>query len=1330
VPPSFASASFTFACPANDGSLTSPTEAYVTGAAAMAEEYGKETVGMLDLVTSQMLSVEEIVSLRPSDDPLVPKMSPKEIQNTLQAQSEALHKMLDNVPDDMIADVLTTFDQYQDAGQRATGSEQTSGEYRSREYLNAEDEDELDQILQEDFGGDFHIIENDEEAWNSDAELDSAGDSGQALPIVVEDDLDSSSEERISQKKKKKKRKARESVEEDASIDQIEDEQDGKKSQNPRAMTSQLSVSEEQRICCFTDHLELTAIDASNLILEVDQVVPPPAMPLPDFDEQRLVAAGGETNLEELMPSFLRVGDDGELVAAEEGESGDGEEQENVPIWMMAQFESVPSPMEPPSAEVYGSAAGAPPPPPPPPPPAPAPKASTAGVSRDAQPVAPPPRPAVAAVEESTAIPGHPPPPPALSSRVKTSTGTDAPAPPPPPPPRATAPSEGTSAPLPPLPPPPLPPRASASSSSTGENAAPPPPPVQSAHGSSDEKTLPPPAERVSGDATSQPAPLPPPPPPPREASASATDPIAVPPPPPPPPPRGTNASATEPVAVPAPPPPPPPRGANASETEPVEVPPPPPPPLLRKTDESAESIAAPPPPPPLSSSGTPALPKGDPSGSGSRLPEPSGVPPPRPLAAGGMALRKAAPVQKKRKDVKALHWQTIPSHQIQNTIFTTVQRDSAEKELAKRTKELEELFSNAASKPQPTHAVASNPTGMQETASAGVLEPKRVMIFEIALKKFEVEPEQIVRAVSMLDPEGEYLSEDNVSVLQTLKAAEDETARAMAYVGSDAQIAKLSKSEQFLIYMAREQRWTTKLKATQAIRSYRQYADRLYEMMDSVMKASAEVRNSDKFRTVLGIVLWFGNYLNQGTRRGKAKGFRLSALPKLAEVRSKEKGTTLLQYMVATTAKKEPELLTFPEEFVMVKGASRIKKEDISMELSEFEVYMKHLTSETKAIVKEHNLPEQLLDGPRPNAAPGEIQKILDRYFVAEKSLSELKGMYDEMVAEVKELALYLGEENRNPRSEEIFGTLSSFMESFIQCRTIVLEQKERAEKLAKKAQESKGPHLESGETPPNKGKEAAGNTQLTANGAACTGSSVDPLAEPAAEIGSENQRKTGVPVNGKSNIKSAAGAADEVADSVGKLTTEDFVVDYDLRFTAERLSSEQASPFLDMEGTDAQTTLEQNTVEQGNRENRTSVGCEQGEETMPSGSSETTGVQRLVAEETPDGSSREDPKEEVPESGPVRESGLDGKPAPQGSAGVADGEPADFSNPNSPQGDASSRNDPQQTPETTLHSVKIGQARPESPDIDSEIELAETDDDFFEEDDAEVWNRLKGDN
>uniref|UniRef100_A0A6T6KGE2 FH2 domain-containing protein n=2 Tax=Rhodosorus marinus TaxID=101924 RepID=A0A6T6KGE2_9RHOD len=600
-------------------------------------------------------------------------------------------------------------------------------------------------------------------------------------------------------------------------------------------------------------------------------------------------------------------------------------------------------------------------------------------------------------------------------------------------------------------------------------------------------------------------------------------------------------------------------------------------------------------------------------------------------------------------------------------------------------------------------------------------------MIFEIALKKFAVEPEQIVRAVSMLDPEGDYLSEDNVSVLQTLKAAEDETTRAMAYAGTEAQIAKLSKSEQFIIYMARERRWTTKLKAIQAIRNYRQYADRLYEMMDSVMKASAEVRDSDKFRTVLGIVLWFGNYLNQGTRRGKAKGFRLSALPKLAEVRSKEKGTTLLQYMVATTAKKEPELLTFPEEFVRVRGASKIKKEDISMELSEFDVYMKHLASETKTIVKEHNLPEQLLDGPRPNAAPVEIQKILDRYFVADKSLSELKGMYDEMVAEVKELALYLGEESRNPRSEEIFGTLSSFMESFVQCRTIVLEQQDKAKAGSKKAQERKVNPLETSES---QGNEAASNAEPTASVVARTGSSVDRTAESVDEIGSENQGDTRVSVDSKSNVNNVVVSVNEVADGVGKLKTENVVDDSDLHFTVEKQSSEQASPPAAVEETAAQKNLEQKKVEQGNHEKRKSVCDEQGEENIPPGSSPSVDGQQLETERTPEFLSTEDSGEAIPETGPVRESALHVEPAPQDSAGVANGEPGDGSSVNAPQGDGSLRVDHRQIPEITMHSVELGQERPYSSDIDSEVELAETDDDFFEEDDADVWSRLNSDN
>lgn len=68
---------------------------------------------------------------------------------------------------------------------------------------------------------------------------------------------------------------------------------------------------------------------------------------------------------------------------------------------------------------------------------------------------------------------------------------------------------------------------------------------------------------------------------------------------------------------------------------------------------------------------------------------------------------------------------------------------------------------------------------------------------------------------------------------------------------------------------------------------------------------------------------------------------------------------------MVKTTAMKDPELLDFPEELTQVKAASKIKKEDINIEMSELEVYMKHLTSEVKAMVKEHKLPEGIIEDP-----------------------------------------------------------------------------------------------------------------------------------------------------------------------------------------------------------------------------------------------------------------------------------------------------------------------------------------------------------------------------
>jgi len=46
--------------------------------------------------------------------------------------------------------------------------------------------------------------------------------------------------------------------------------------------------------------------------------------------------------------------------------------------------------------------------------------------------------------------------------------------------------------------------------------------------------------------------------------------------------------------------------------------------------------------------------------------------------------------------------------------------------------------------------------------------------------------------------------------------------------------------------------------------------------------KASQEVKNSQKLRKILEVVLALGNYLNGGTNRGGAYGFKVSFLVKV----------------------------------------------------------------------------------------------------------------------------------------------------------------------------------------------------------------------------------------------------------------------------------------------------------------------------------------------------------------------------------------------------------------------------------------------------------------
>ena len=61
-------------------------------------------------------------------------------------------------------------------------------------------------------------------------------------------------------------------------------------------------------------------------------------------------------------------------------------------------------------------------------------------------------------------------------------------------------------------------------------------------------------------------------------------------------------------------------------------------------------------------------------------------------------------------------------------------------------------------------------------------------------------------------------------------------------------------------------------------------------------LAAIRQMRDSEPFKRVLRAVLAAGNFLNYGSRLGGALGFRLKALSKLADTKSSDAKTSLLQ--------------------------------------------------------------------------------------------------------------------------------------------------------------------------------------------------------------------------------------------------------------------------------------------------------------------------------------------------------------------------------------------------------------------------------------------------
>lgn len=173
-------------------------------------------------------------------------------------------------------------------------------------------------------------------------------------------------------------------------------------------------------------------------------------------------------------------------------------------------------------------------------------------------------------------------------------------------------------------------------------------------------------------------------------------------------------------------------------------------------------------------------------------------------------------------------------------------------------------------------------------------------------------------------------------------------------------------------------------------------------------------MKSSKKFRSLLEVVLAFGNYLNS-SKRGPAYGFRLQSLDTLLDTKSTDKKMSLLHYIVATVRQKFPELMNFESELFAIDKSSQVSLENVVTDVVELEKGMEIVRREMQQSGKN-------------------TQNLVLKDFLANSEEKLKRISVDTKMAQstFKECIEFFGESSRNSDANAFFSLLVRFVKAF----------------------------------------------------------------------------------------------------------------------------------------------------------------------------------------------------------------------------------------------------------------------------------------------------------
>ncbi|XP_033905721.3 uncharacterized protein LOC117429890 isoform X2 [Acipenser ruthenus] len=351
----------------------------------------------------------------------------------------------------------------------------------------------------------------------------------------------------------------------------------------------------------------------------------------------------------------------------------------------------------------------------------------------------------------------------------------------------------------------------------------------------------------------------------------------------------------------------------------------------------------------------------------------------------------------------KAFHWDLLSQDKIPKSIWTqcNTEKIKIDADMLNDQFRVQELGTIAGVESATNHQI--------------LLNQKVAHNFNIFLRSFDVKPYELKEKVHIINAKDGGLTDEQISSLRRYVPTPDDIEMYKSYKGSP---SELHVVDQYMMEMCNIPNLDNRLDLLLTIRELPISVDDLQPLINQMIKMCTQLRNSKSFVSVLKYLLVVGNYLNENAGKEKAKGFRLSSLTKLTQMRGKERKVTLLHALVQQIVLHEPDLAIFFQElteFEAVPGAS-IKglTAEVDVLKNELQKIIQH-----KKVLNKVNRETQFYK---------DLKTVLQKY---EADLSQLTKKCDEMKKLYSDILVKFGEPQEQD-SQELFGWVCSFISNF----------------------------------------------------------------------------------------------------------------------------------------------------------------------------------------------------------------------------------------------------------------------------------------------------------